>query len=423
MKKLSNNNFLFSITTLATGSVLAQLITVLCSPILTRLFTPAEMGAYTYLLSFGTIFLGVINAKYNMAVVVEQDKRNVFALIKLSIIIGLIITILGSAIFVGYNAIFNKTFKIDEVLFIFFLLLSYALIEVLTAYNNREKEYKIMASVSVIRSFFQNIGAVILGFFKVGKLGLIIPYVVGQYMGVGRQGKTLKNNIKDIKSVTKDELKAVMVKHKRQPLFSAPAALANNFSYSSITIFLKTIFGNTFVGFYSISVTLLGMPLSLISGNVSKVFFESAVKEYNQTGEYTKSFKKVFLFQLALAIPMVLIMYFFGPPICAFVFGSEWRVAGDYIQILAPMFGIRFIVTTLSAALIIVNKQMIDLILQILFVLSSVLCFVLCYFYRFSITKYLTIITILFSIVYLVYLGVIYYYSKDRNKNKEVVNN
>lgn len=412
---MRNSRFLTSISTLTSGSVIGQLVVLLTAPVLTRLYTPAELGSYTYLISFATIFMGVINGKYDMAVVVEDEEIKVFALIKLSLMIGVIFTFFGTLIFVIYNLVTANSMNSADVLFIVLVLFSYALIDVLTAYNNRQREYKVMAAVNVIRSVCQNIGAILLGFVHLGKTGLIIPYVIGQYLGANKQAKTLKRHWHEIKDVSGAELKNVLIKHKRQPLFSAPAALANSFSYSSITIFLNTLFGEALVGFYSISVRLLGLPLALISGNVSKVFFESAAKERAETGQFYSAFRKVLFFQLMLAMPIVIVMYFLGPPICEFVFGKEWRVAGDYIQILAPMFGIRFIVTTLTPAMIIAQKQKYELFIQLMFVVFSVICFFACSYLKLPVETYLIIISVLFSIVYLVYLVIIYYYSKGKN--------
>jgi len=418
MSSFFKNNFFSSISTLTIGSLIAQSVAVLCAPIITRLYTPDELGSFTYLFSFTAIFMGIINGKYDMAVVTETNEKKVFALIKLSLIVGIILTILGSIIYFTYNIFVLDSINLKDVIFVFFVLLSYAFITVLTSYNNRHKEYKVITSVNIIRSASQNIGSVILGFFGPGRIGLTLPYVVGQYLGIRRQGNTLlrEQRWKRIKNTTRKELKEVMIDHKRQPLFSAPAALANSFSYSSITIFLNTLYGASIVGFYSISVRLLGLPLSLVSGNVSKVFFESATKEYNNTGRFYNSFKQVFLFQLALAIPMMIVMYFFAPDICEFVFGKEWRIAGDYIRILTPMFGIRFVVTTLTPAMIIVNKQNIEFFLQLGLVLSSLGCFMCSRFLNFSTESFLLIISLTFSIVYLIYLMIIFAYSKGKNK-------
>jgi O-antigen/teichoic acid export membrane protein len=419
--KIKDKQFLKSISTLTSGSIIAQAIALGCAPILTRLFKPEEMGLYTYLLSFTFLFMPVVNGRYDMAIVTEKNDQKVYPLIKLSLIIGIIVSVFITSVFGIYNLLFSDNPKsITSLCYILLILLSFALLNVLTAFNNRVKEYNVISTLYIIRTGTQNIGAILLQLlFKIGSNGLTISYILGQYLGVRFQSKTLKSHLPEIINATKAEMKEVLALYKNQPFYSAPASLANSFSYSSITLFIEAIYGLTAVGFYSISVRLLGIPLSLISGNVSKVFFESATKEFNQTGKFINSFKKTFLFQLLLAVPMVLIIILFAPDLCRIFFGKKWIISGQYALLLAPMFGIRFIVTTLTPAMIIVNKQSKELLLQLLFAFSSILCFVLAKYLMYSIKTYLIVICCLFSIVYLIYLFVIYRYSLG---TKEPVN-
>lgn len=411
--KYKKSHFLRSISTLASGSVIAQLIVLLSAPVITRLYTPSEIGTYTYLLSITFIFMGVINGRYEMSIVTEAKEERVFALIKLSLIIGLIGSIL---ITIGYIVLLllNDTYieKRGSIPFIFIVLVSFSIINVLTAYNNRMKEYKIMSIVYIIRTSFQDFGAILAGLFKVGTIGLTLSYLLGQFFGIRKQGKTLIPYIKRIKDVTVSEMAEVSRMHKRQPYFAAPAALASSFSYSSITLFIESLFGFATVGFYSISVRLLGLPLSVISGNVSKVFFESASKEKQNTGQFFSSFRKTFLFQFVLAIPMVTIMMLFAPSIAVFIFGKEWEIAGKYIVILAPMFGIRFIVTTLSPSTVVASKQNFELFTQLTFIFVSIISFIITRSFGMQIESFLTMISIAYSIVYLYFLYVIFTYSK-----------
>lgn len=414
--KITNRESFKSITVLTTGSFLAQLIVVLSAPLLTRLYTPEQLGEYTYLLSITFIFMGVINGRYEQSIVVEKTDKRVYALIKLSFIVGMFLSVL---ITVGYFLILvlNGSFydKKASLVFIFGVLLTYAIINVLTSYNNRMKEYKVMSFVYIIRTGFQNLGAIAGGLIKLGTLGLTLSYFIGQAFGIRQQGKTLLPNYKKVCNATVKEMKEVAVDYKRQPLYAAPAALANSFSYSSITIFIESLFGYSVVGLYSISVRLLGLPLSVISGNVSKVFFETASNEFNKTGQYFTAFRNTFLFQLVIAIPMVVIMMLFAPSISEFVFGKEWKVAGDYIVILAPMFGIRFIVTTLTLGVVISSKQKTELFIQILFIIASLGSYITSRFLNLPIESLLYIVTISFSIIYLLFLLALLHYSRVKS--------
>ena len=69
---IKKNSFLKNIALLASGSVIAQGIAVICSPVLTRLYSAEEIGIYSYLIAMVSTFTAVINFRYDMAIVTEN---------------------------------------------------------------------------------------------------------------------------------------------------------------------------------------------------------------------------------------------------------------------------------------------------------------------------------------------------------------
>lgn len=418
--RLKQNYFLRNIALLASGSILAQVIAVLCSPIITRLYTVDEIGIYSYLIAMVSIFTAVMNGRYDMAIVSEEEEKNVFPIIKLSILIGIIVSIVAT-VFFGFYFWFAKSeyasYRYAIVVF-FFLLVANAFINVFNSYNNRNKEYRLMTSVYVIRTGCQNIGGVLLGIGKIGVLGLLLPYTVGQYLGMKRQAKSLLSSFKNIWASDYEAIKKVAQKHIQLPVFSVPAMFANSFSYSSVTIFMESLFDMSVVGYYSLSTRILGLPLSLISGNVSKVFFQEASIEYSNTKGFMSSYKKTILFLTAMAVPMGIIMYVFAPWACSTFFGDNWFVAGEYIRILAPYYMIRFVGTALSPGLLICKKQKQELMIQVLLVITSVISYAITVFISREVEVFLWCICITKSIIYLLLIVLIWRNAFMCNKNK-----
>ena len=231
IRKILKTQYFKSISLLTTGSLIAQIITILCSPILTRLYTKEELGIYGYILSIASVFWAVMNCRYDMSIVTEKDETAIYPLIKLSFYINVFVSILVSFGYFGYIYFIKTEYKSYSytALIMLILLFSYGITNILTSYNNRKKEYKIITSVSVIRTSCQNIGAVLFGFFNTGSLGLLLPYALGQFFGIRKQSQSIKQNINKIVKASKNDVINVMVKHKRQPLFSTPAMFANSF--------------------------------------------------------------------------------------------------------------------------------------------------------------------------------------------------
>ncbi|SEN29322.1 Membrane protein involved in the export of O-antigen and teichoic acid [Terribacillus saccharophilus] len=405
IKKALKGNFLKSIVTLTSGSIVAQLITLLAAPILTRFYSPKELGVYALVLTAESLFASVICGRYDVSIVSEADEEKIYPIVKVCFFITILFSMLASA---GYGIyLFNRENPYDDsisiVFFIFVMLFLSGFIKIAESYNNRYKEYKVMTSVYVLRTSIQNVGSIILGFLKSGVLGLLMPHALGLIFGLKRQTKTLANNKEKIVNSSINQMYNVIKLHYRQPLYSAPAVFANRFSYSSIGLFVESMYGLTVLGFYWISYKALGLPLTVMSNNIAKVFYQQASREFDSTGRFKKSFNKTSLFLLIIAIPMVLALYFLAPPAFKIVFGDGWEQAGVYVKILAPMFGIRLIVNTVSYGLQVARKQSIELVLQLLFVVASILCFLIAKSYGFNIENYLKSITISFSIGYIIY--------------------
>lgn len=404
---------------LLSGSIVSQLISILCSPILTRIYGAENLGIYTYVLSVAAILMPIINLRYDMSIVTSED-NNLFPLIKGNLIVGSIMSIFATLCYGLYIIVISKNFELRFTIpFFLFILLSYSLINIFTAFNNRQKHYRTISQVTIIRSFIQNVGSVLLGMFSSKSVILIFLYTVGQFAGVRKQSEHLNKKFRLIIAIPlKRVIDSLKIEY-RQALYSTPASFFNGLSYSIITVFIEKLYGFSSVGYYSMSVRMLGIPLSLISTNLSRIFFERASKKYSAKKDFYVDFKLIFLIQLVMAVPLVLFLITFAPSLFALFFGNDWRIAGNYVAILAPMFGLRFIVTTVSPALIIVNKQKVDLFLQFLFIISVVIIYVISLNNELSIESFLNLINVFFSIVYTLYLFFVFKYSKQKEKKND----
>jgi O-antigen/teichoic acid export membrane protein len=155
------------------------------------------------------------------------------------------------------------------------------------------------------------------------------------------------------------------------------------------------------------------LPLSLISSNASKIFFQDAYDEKCKKGGYRKSLLSFTYLLIGGSIPMVIVMMLFAPWIFEILFGMPWRVAGEFVVILAPMYGIRFVVSALTPALVISNKQNIDLFLSLGFIFWSLLSYFICKASNQTISTFLVFISITYSINYLLFYTVIFKLSKN----------
>ncbi|OAS21867.1 lipopolysaccharide biosynthesis protein [Paenibacillus oryzisoli] len=413
-KVLLESQYFKYIYQLTMGSFLAQIITVLVAPFMTRLYAPEEIGIYTLLLTVVTIFGPVLCGKYDQAIVAAEDENEIVQLIVGSIFVSFVFIIL---ITIGFNIYLTLNSQITDKVggfayLVIGVLFITVFVNILTAYNNRYKEYKIISTVIVTRTLAQNVGVLVFGLLKFGSIGLLLSQLIGMLVGFKRQGKHLYQNRRKLREVTFKGIKTSLIKYKDLPRFSMPAHFINTAAYSILNFFIIDLFGLAVFGFYAISYRILGLPLNLISMNVSKVFFQRAFEEKKMLGNYRSSLKIISVFLLCLSIPMVIILFMLGPFVFRQVFGGGWNEAGVYVQILSPMYGLRFIVSALAPALIISGKQKMEFYMSNLFIIASVLSYMVCKLMGGEIYIFLTIITLTYSLIYIIFYLYIYKLSK-----------
>lgn len=402
LRKLRHSRYIKSASVLATGSGVSQAIAIICSLITTRLYAPKEFAEFTYIISIVNTFQAIVNAHYNVAIIYEDDEASVFPLVKLSILIGLAVTTLvsaGSFLYFYFNSNLSAFIKFTPVIFL--NLLAYTFIQVATFYNNRMREYGVMSSVMVLRSAIQNIGAVLLGLLPLGSWGMMLPFVGGQFAGLSKQSITLRQHMKEILAASREDMRKAAIKHYRQPLYSMPSGFLNGFSLSSVTFFVESLFGLAELGFYSISVRILGLPLNIISQNIGAVLRKDASVEYNKTGAFRNAHRKTMLLLGALSVPILLSMLLLGPWASGLVFGKGWERAGVYLQLLAPMYTFRFIGTAISGVFSICGKQRYLLIINVFLLAASVVSFLLARVFSLGVQEFLLLITLTKSLVYI----------------------
>ena len=114
-----------------------------------------------------------------------------------------------------------------------------------------------------------------------------------------------------------------------------------------------------------------------------------------------------------VALPIFGILYIVIPGLFAFVFGEEWRVAGEYSRILIPYLFMNFLISPISSIPIILNKQKEIFFISLIGNSMYILVFIL--FHKYQIKEVLLILSVT-QVVFYIY--VVYWYYKIIRENR-----
>ncbi|MGC6490964.1 MAG: lipopolysaccharide biosynthesis protein [Flavobacteriales bacterium] len=411
---LLTTGFYRNAITLLKGSILSQLLPIIISPLLTRLYSPSEFGVLAVFTSISTILGSVINGRYEQALVLVRSKNEAQLITALSLLISFV----GSGIlfflflFVGPNLM--QWLNISELenwfYYIPLVVFSIGFYNTLNYYELRKKQFKSISNSEVSRSISLSAIQLLYPFLKTGFQGLIIGKIISSFIA---PLYLLRNaNI----SFDEFRFKKMLVIAKRYidfPKYTNSSILLNNLSLNAILLIIPIIYSSSILGLYSLMMKVMGTPFAFLGNSVNQVFLEHVARQKRETGNAFKITKQILIQLTILSVFSYGIAAFFMEDLFAFIFGEEWRLSGVYGVCLIPYFILKFIVSPLTSIHTAFEKQKLGFKLQILMFILSLTSIVFAYLHHWTFINYLHLFSALLSIFYILRMIIILRISKN----------
>jgi lipopolysaccharide exporter len=403
---IKKNKFIKNTLTLVSGTAIAQIIPIILTPVLTRLYSPEEFGLFSLYTSLVLILSVVATGRYELAIMIPENRIEALNLAALSILIAFIYSFIISLIITIFpREIASLLGQPDIKTWLFFLPISIFLIGVYQSVNywtNRNKFYKKIAQTRVLQSLVN--GSVNITFSKLGATGLIGGYIIGQLFATTF---LIYKNASEFKKIcTKVNFKEMLRQSKNYidfPVKSSIGALLNVLASYLPLLLIGIFYGPTVMGLFSLTLKTLSTPISIIGNSVSQVFYERAVNA-SRVGGMEELFKKTTFYLFLIIVFPMLVLFIFGERIFSIAFGKEWKEAGIITQYLIPFYFVRFIFSAQSSLLMVKRKLKFEIKINFLFLLGQLLSIFIGY-YCFSSYKISFIILSLAGFITFLYLG------------------
>jgi len=400
--KFSNSEFSRNVSSQILGTGLAQALPFIATPLLTRLYDEADFAVYTSFFAIASIFAVAVGGKYHQAIVLpkEEDKANRIFILSVYLTIGYAILI--AILFPFFHSFFPE--RLGKVLY--YVPLYVLVFGVWNVYINvsiRHKTFKDNAFAKVLQSIGYVFTAIGLGFSKFMAFGLVAAKILGS---VFSWLFLKKKSATRFKLLPVKQLKEVAKEYIDYPKFGIWPSLLNTISLQALVLILTKFYTTDDLGYFGLTFMVLSAPLSLIGTSYKDVFYQKMAvlmndKKYNQAMIF---FRKSAVTLLAMGLPICLILYFFGEPLFASIFGDKWVRSGEFAAILAFSFMIKLVVSPLSSIFNATNTLRIASRWQVLYFISTFVTLGYCsYVLKMEVTDLLTVYVIHEIILYSIY--------------------
>lgn len=355
-------DFARSVAVLTSGGTGAMLITLLLTPIIARLFRPADFGEMAALLALAQPLVTVATLQLGKALTLPKTHEEARALAHSAttwLLVFCALLTLSMALLAGP---LDGSVAVDlrrwwwVVPSLVFVL---GLTALINGWNTREKQFAIIATGQVSRA--SATGATRIGAgLALGSsaAGLITGFLVGALVQLLLIGRRLPADVGAWRPPARfAEVSQPILAYRDFPLLSMPTTFLRAVAQALPQLALAALYSSAAVGFYAMAVRLVGAPGNVLAISVRRAFNQRGARIHQAGRSLRGAWWKSTLALAAIGwLPTVGLMVA-APWLMSALMGETWAGAGAYAQLMAVLLFTQWLSAPSSEVLVILRRQ------------------------------------------------------------------
>lgn len=353
---------------LVSGTAGAQLISLAALPIITRLYSPQEIGELLLYITLVNFFVPIGALRLENALMVAPNRQQAYDLAAISLLFVMIGVVLVELVFAGMlglgKHIYTNFGLVTSLCLLVFLCLS-AATSVFRSMALREGNTRQVAKAMWLKSGTNVTGKVGFGLSGLGVEGLIIAEALSSIAAFYSMGNGfVRHLVSRARCITIKSSIELIKQYKKYPKYEYPSTMINSLARAVPIPALALLHGPEWAGYYGLAYRVAALPNAQIGRAVADVFqmriAEAARNQQRQKVRriYTKALKKLLLFGIWPMLAFLLA----GEWLLPLVLGQEWSEAGQVVVIIAPWLFAAFVTVSLSRVFLVVQRQELKLV-------------------------------------------------------------
>lgn len=419
MKKENSliKNGLLLISSGGMGQVIALLLLI----IIGRLYDKEMMGVLGIFSAWGGVLAIIATGRYEQATIIADNEEEAKSTHKIAtgfaFFFSLFTALVACIIYFLFpqQGLGNYIFALPLFIFISAYYTSLSLLFL------RYKAYKRLSSSQFIRGVGNNLLKVLWGFISATIGGLISSIIISPILAlIPLKKKGRKNHLADIfssvkytlpllkASKNKEEKEVIKVARKfyKFPRYGVAQALIDTLLGSLLLMSLRAKYPLEVVGALNMAIMLARRPLSILSDNISRVYFQHLGELVREQHTIMPAIRKFLFYTFLIGIPTSILLYFSMDWLVTLFVSDKWLLSSFIIKAMLPMLLINVCCSTLNILPDVLGEQKSNLYAQILMLLFNILTIAIGFvFFSFEdFIVYFYLLMILEQGAYLIYL-------------------
>jgi lipopolysaccharide exporter len=350
-------SFIRNFSTLLSGNGLAFGIQLASAPILTRLFEPEDFGVYANVMAVVAL-LNVFGAgRYEQAIVKGAAKGHSLGLARLSLTLSVWSSALSLLPLWLMRTSIQENFSLNPLWLLWGIppiALASLVFGILIQVANAQGDYRRMSLAKVVYALAVAAISTCAGVMSMGGEGLVASaaagYALAGFLLIPQAIGAWKDQTSDARQLSRE--------YKEFPQWNLPLAVVDALNQQFFfNLIFTAAFGVKAMGWYAVTWRYVRAPAKLVQQSAAGLFYREAALLLDRPKPLVALFNKTAAGAALMAVPLVLVLVFYGPELFSFILGETWEVAGSYAQVLAPLVGISLITGVVSTTPMLKGRQ------------------------------------------------------------------
>lgn len=389
-----------AVAKLGINSAISQTLLIAVAPILTRIYSPADLGTLAAFTALTAVLSLIAMGAYAQAVVLPREDTSAVSLAIFSLLLAAVMsTVCLVAVLVALLMPGSPLAGLTWLLWLPLAVFLGAANAVLVAFANRQQRYGLMGTSRVVQSAAQAIGQVGVGIVVPSAGSLVGASTVASVAGNLRLALNLFRHA-HTEAISRARMFEIAREYVAFPRHTLPGGLLSQVQFAGLPLIVGTLFGASTLGLWSLAQRVISMPLTIIGSAVGDVYYRRAVDVRNDPKVALHLHRKVLARLALLSLPPFILLALFAPSMFALAFGSEWEVAGEYARIMIPLLWVRFLSNPLSRTTLVYGRNRMGLWIQLSLAGAILLPTLLAWLAGWDFTVFLIFFTWIAAVVY-----------------------
>ena len=360
-----------SFSTIITGSTIAQGMSIVFAPIVSRLYSPDDYGIASLFFSIVTVLLPMITLRYSLAIFLPDDDKEAFGLVQLCLVVIFATTFVAYVTVTLLKITYPMPFLEKLGNWIYLLpvaLVIYGGLDLLKISCTRWQRYRYYAASEIVQNSLTSVLRIIFGLISGSSIwGLIVSMLLAVQSASVTLFVAIRDKLSCLHKINLGELGHLLKKYREFPTFTLPTSLLLTFSDNMAIILFGNFFSIPVVGLLAMARRIIRIPVAAINNATRTALIPQVVEEANKHERLVPFYLKMTLtIFLIILIPFALLAKY-SEIIFSVFLGEKWVTSGKFAALLIPLMYSQLVATPVAIFLLAIRRQKLHFYLQLIF--------------------------------------------------------